>query len=171
MTAPSPITDPARIRAMSAYDLFHPELTAALGEICRRTGERLDVPLAAAHAVLDTATAVLATNGGHTEFPAAIGGVPNELALCPRVVAAHAPYVVADLAAHADHAANPAVRMGLVRAYAGVPVTLPNGHVLGTHCVLSRQPRGFTADDLAIMVEAADEIVERITRYQRATAS
>ena len=166
-------TDPAvanleRMQAIARYDLFHPELLAALQAVCRRTADRLQVSLVAVQAVLDTATAVLATNGGTGDYLSPLGGAPNELSLCPNVVATRAPYVIDDLGADPVHADNPGVRMGLIGAYAGIPLTLPTGEVIGTYCAMHPGQRPFTADDLEELTAAGTEALALIRRYETA---
>jgi GAF domain-containing protein len=158
-----------RMRELAGYDLFNTDLAEELGTICERTAERSDMPVAAVQAVLDTATATLASS--HRDHPlASTGGGPNELAFCPQVVIHDGPFVVDDLRDDPVHCGNPVVVAGLVRSYAGVPLRLPSGQVLGSHCVVSDEPHAFTERDLDILREAGDEVVEAIRRYELSTS-
>ena len=159
------LADLERLRAIASYDLFNPGLTIELQEICRRTAERLGVPMTAVQAVLDTATATLATNAGEGDFLAALGGAPNEFSFCPRVVLDRAPYVRSDLTAVPEHAANPGVRGGLVRSYAGVPLILPTGAVLGSHCVMTPDTHEFSGEELSELTRSANEVMAVIELY------
>ncbi|GAA2600568.1 hypothetical protein GCM10010435_94930 [Winogradskya consettensis] len=159
------LADLDRLTAMAAYDLFNPDLTAELEEICRDSAERLELPLSAVQAVLDTATATMATNAGEADFLSVIGGSPNELSFCPHVVVDAAPYVCGDLTEDDEYRNNPAVRGGLVRAYAGVPLVLPDGHILGSHCVMTPERHDFTDADLAEISQAAALASDAISRY------
>lgn len=159
------IADLDRMKALAAYDLFNPDLSAELQKICRASAERLAMPLTAVQAVLDTATATLATNAGAADFLTAIGGSPNELSFCPHVVTDGVPYVRPDLVEEDEHRLNPAVRAGLVRAYAGVPVVLPGGHILGSHCVMAPERHEFTDADLAEISRSAEQVAEVVARF------
>ena len=159
------LADLDRMQAMAAYDLFNPELARELAAICRRSAERLDMPLTAVQAVLDTATATIATNAGAADFLTALGGAPNEMSFCPAVVIDAAPYVCDDLTGARQHAGNPAVRAGLVRSYAGVPLVLPSGDILGSHCVMGPEAHAFSDADIAELTSAAADVVETIGRY------
>ena len=154
-----------RMRGIAAYDLFHPELMSALGAVCQRTSTELDMPLVAVQAVLDTATATLASSLGDSPL-VALGGGPNELTFCPHVVINAAPFVVDDLTRDPDHADNPAVQGGLIRSYAGVPLRLPNGHILGSYCTMSPLPHTFTDAEITNLEGTATEIVAIIRRYE-----
>jgi GAF domain-containing protein len=157
-----PVANLDRMRAMAAYDLFDHGLASELRAVCRRTADRLGTPISAVQVVLDGATAVLATND-ENDLLTAMGGAPREHSLCVNVVRDRGPYVVEDLADHPEHADNPGLLLGIIRAYAGVPLTLPGGEILGTHCVMSPQPRPFSDDDLTWLSTAADEILGLIT--------
>ena len=165
------LADVDRLRAIAAYDLFNPDLAAELQEICQETAERLGAPMTAVQAVLDTATATLATNAGEGDFLAALGGSPNEFSFCPHVVIDRAPYVEGDLASVPAHAGNPAVRGGLVRSYAGVPLVLPTGEVLGSHCAMAPETHEFTDAELAELTRAAGEVMTVIERYETPAGS
>lgn len=160
------IADLDRLTAMADYDLFSPELAAELRDICRDGAEELQLPMIAVQAVLDTATATLATSG-ESDFLAKVGGVPNELSMCPNVVVERAPFVRDDLQHDPEHRDNPVVRAGLLRSYAGIPLVLPSGHVLGSYCVLGAEPHDFTADEIVNMTRAADRAAEVIRHYAR----
>nr|BFE58033.1 hypothetical protein GCM10020063_025590 [Dactylosporangium thailandense] len=160
-----------RMRGLATYDLFHPGLGERLQAICRHSAERLGMPIAAVQAVLDTATATLAatatigaSDGEH--LLVATGGGPNEFAFCPQVVLDGAPFIAEDLAQDPAHSANPIVRAGLIRSYAGVPLRLPAGHVLGSHCVMGGEPHAFTDADLADLTTAGDEVMAAIRDYE-----
>jgi GAF domain-containing protein len=128
------------------------------------------MPVTAVQAVLDTATATLATNGGESsDFLATVGGAPNEMTLCPKVVTGRAPYVRDDLAADPEYQDNPAVRAGVFRSYAGVPLILPSGHILGSFCVWGREPHDFSDDETEEMTRAADRVVQTLRHYARAS--
>ena len=159
-----PVANLDRMQALASYDLFDPELAVELRSICQHTATDMNVAVAAVQVVLDTATAVLATNGTDADFLTPYGGVPNEHSLCVNVVRSEAPYAVDDLTTHPAHAHNPGVRAGLLGAYAGVPLTLPSGEIIGSHCVIHPEPHHFTDNDLAHLSTAATQIVDHITR-------
>ena len=163
------LADLDRLTAVAAYDLFNPDLAAELREICRDNADELDMPVSAVQAVLDTATATLATSGGDGDFLSDLGGAPNELSLCPNVVIDKKPYVRDDLKADPEHRKNPGVRAGLIRCYAGVPLVLPTGHVLGSYCVMGTEPHNFTEDEIIEMTRTADRVVDTIRHFARSS--
>lgn len=160
---PDPVANLHRMHTLAGYDLFHPDLATDLQAICRQTAQRLGVAVAAVQVVLDTATAVIATNGGDTDFLTPVGGGPNELSLCPNVVITRAPYIIDDLSTHTLHATNPGVQAGLLRSYAGVPLTVADGEIIGSHCVMDPEPHHFTDADITELTTAATAIVAHIS--------
>jgi len=160
------ITNPQRMRGLAAYDLFNPELKRKLAAVCQRTAGHLDIQTAMVTAVLDSATAFVATNHHEDGIPVDIGDAPNEISLCPNVVRTREPYVVDDLTTHPAHATNLLVKAGVVRAYAGVPVILPSGDVLGSFSVACPELRHFTDADIAELAATVEEIVQLIGEYE-----
>jgi len=160
------ITNPQRIRGLAAYDLFNPELEKKLIAVCRRTAEHLDVQTVMVTAVLDSATAFVATNHHEDGVPIDVSDAPNEISLCPILVRTREPYVVDDLTTHPEHATNLLVEAGVMQAYAGVPVILPSGDVLGSFSAASPEPHHFTDADIATLTATVDEIIELIREYE-----
>ena len=52
-----------------------------------------------------------------------------------------------------------------IRFYAGAPLQMPDGHNIGTLCLIDRQPRSLDAIDLAILGSLRDLAVEELVRY------
>lgn len=89
--------------------------------------------------------------------------VPPRHAFCRRVVEQRSVYVVMNAAADPQYAENPYVRRPpYKRFYAGAPIHLPGGHVLGAFCVVDVEPRfKFTAEDEAALSRYA-RLAERL---------
>ncbi len=72
---------------------------------------------------------------------------PRDIAFCAHAIAGRDLMVVPDARADARFADNPMVTgEPHIRFYAGMPLVSPEGHALGTLCVLDRVPRQLTAD-------------------------
>jgi hypothetical protein len=87
---------------------------------------------------------------------------PREQAFCAHAIMAPEPFVIADASSDPRFSANPLV-LGEphIRFYAGAPLTAPNGHHLGALCVIDRQPRQLSADQLKAL-----RILSRLTMAQ-----
>jgi diguanylate cyclase (GGDEF)-like protein len=56
-----------------------------------------------------------------------------------------------------------------IRFYAGCPLTVPNGSKLGTLCVIDREPREFSEDDLDLLRDLARMAEQELAAVQLAT--
>lgn len=161
------LSDITRLREIAAYNLFDRTMRAELDVICQRTADKLDQPIGLVTIVLDSAQLVIGKSG-LAGWIAASEGTPAEWAFCARAVTSEMPYLVPDAVADAVQKDNPLVRFDGVAAYAGVPLRSPNGQMLGAHCVLNDRAQDFTAEHVALLEEAATEIVAVLDRYRRA---
>jgi diguanylate cyclase (GGDEF)-like protein/PAS domain S-box-containing protein len=84
---------------------------------------------------------------------------------CLAVVDAGTPLVVADARTDARFYDHPMVREMGMCFYAGVPLTTPDGLILGTLCVFDQAPRqGFSSKDISFLQQIAALTMDRIER-------
>jgi len=83
---------------------------------------------------------------------------PLTHSFCRRVVEDRRPLIVEDARADERLRANPAVAEYTAIAYAGFPLRSPDGHVLGSFCVVDTRPRRWTEDELATLADLAPHI-------------
>nr|WP_269205347.1 GAF domain-containing SpoIIE family protein phosphatase [Motilibacter aurantiacus] len=76
--------------------------------------------------------------------------------LCRFVVASGRPFVVADTAVDPLTRTSRAAVEDDIGAYAGVPVTDDDGHVLGALCAVEYSPRVWSEEDLTLLTELAE---------------
>ena len=94
--------------------------------------------------------------------------MPRSQSICGHILDKPQGLTVEDLSRDERFHDNPIVsgEMGL-RFYAGAPLILPDGHVVGALCVLDRQPRQFDATDRAILNTLRDLIMAELLRAGR----
>ncbi|MDP9201490.1 MAG: PAS domain S-box protein [Gemmatimonadota bacterium] len=95
-----------------------------------------------------------------TNGVASAGWNPLEASFCQDVVLTGKPLVVSDARTEPELSA----RGTKLRAYAGVPLTTDNGHVLGALCALDEAPHEWTDKDLAILTAFASGVMSEIQR-------
>lgn len=91
--------------------------------------------------------------------------------ICTYTIRQDAPLVVDDLAADERFASSSLVREGIrIRAYAGVPIRGPQGHRLGSLCVLDFVPRRFTRAHVRALRSLARQVETQIALRQEMAA-
>ena len=99
---------------------------------------------------------------------AAVGGprtvMPRERGLCAQALASEEPLVV-DVAVGAEgHLAGLALAYGAptIRFYAGAPLVTPDGHAIGTLCVLDHESRGLSAAQRDALIALSRQVLAQL---------
>ncbi len=107
----------------------------------------------------------------HGEAPALVegGGVHRSATYCDDVLDAGSTLVIADALHHpARHfAEHTEVRVSGFHAYLGAPLTTPTGVVLGTLCIMAREPHDFYAEDMHLVGALAREVARALDAHAR----
>jgi hypothetical protein len=90
------------------------------------------------------------------------GGLPITHSFCSHTVAAERPLIVGDAREHPLLSASPAIADLDAIAYAGVPLITDEGLVIGTLCVIDKQPRVWTRDQVGLLSDLAATVVDAI---------
>jgi PAS domain S-box-containing protein len=164
-----PVADDCRLKALRRYQILDTEPEPAFDRITRLASHLFDAPVAIVNFVA----------ADRQWFKSRVGIETREtdldVSFCVDPVCSGDPLVVEDLTADERFADNPFVVEHGFRAYAGVPLTTPDGYQLGTLCVLDTEPRSPSAEmidrlaDLAAMV--VDELELRRENAERARAA
>lgn len=96
--------------------------------------------------------------------------MPLDGSLCRYVVAGGDALAIGDTTHNALVARSHLVTGGL-SAYAGEPLTTPDGHVLGSLCVVDRTPRAWADDELAVLHDLAGLVSSEVERRRHAQAA
>lgn len=99
----------------------------------------------------------------------AIDQVDREPGLCASAILQDQPWIVQDARADPRALANPLVagHLGL-QFYAGVPLRTRDGYNLGTLCILDREPRTLSHQDLMTLEDLAAIVMNDLEqRFQR----
>lgn len=81
---------------------------------------------------------------------------PRNISFCGHAILQEGPFIIPDAAADERFHDNPLVTgEPHIRFYAGYPVSLPDGTVAGTLCLIHTSPRDFTDEDIASLRDLA----------------
>jgi PAS domain S-box-containing protein len=156
--APLPPNEEERLAALRRTQLLDSLPEGAFDDLTRIASQIAGTPIALVSLVDE-----------HRQwFKARIGidahETPRDLAFCAHAILAPEPFVVHDACADERFHDNPFVAGDpYVRFYAGMPLTDPEGHALGTLCVIDRIPRSLppaTIETLQALARTASTLIE-----------
>lgn len=159
--APIPPGEARRLAALHALELLDAPPAAGLERITMILASALGVPIALV-SLIDADRQWFAARVGLSMRQA-----PRELSLCSHVVAARQMLVVPDALRDERFFDNPlVVGPPRLRAYAGAPLMLDDGNVIGTLCAVDRLPRDFDAEHLSTLAYLRDLAVQQLRLTQ-----
>ena len=98
----------------------------------------------------------------------------RDISLCSHAIQQHGLFVIPDTTKDDRFKNNPLVADGpKIRFYAGAPLVTPDGHALGTLCVIDKVPRHLTDDQLqALRVLARHVMIQlEVRRHAKELAT
>ncbi len=160
MTVPAslPPNEAERLAALRRYAILDTEPDACFDRIVRLAARQFRVPIALVSLIDEDRQWFKATCGlDATESP-------RDLAFCAHAILGDDVLLVPNATQDPRFASNPFVVDGLkIRFYAGAPLITPDGHKLGTLCLVDTLPRGdFSTHDQALLTDLAAVVVDQI---------
>jgi len=154
----------ARLEALDRYDVLDTPREESLDRIARLIRDIFGVPVALV-TVIDA----------HRQWYKSCFGleateVARQESFCRFTIRQNNPIIVPDAREDARFAENPnVVGPPFVRFYAGVPLTTPDGHNIGTICAIDFRPRQFTDREVAIFRDLAKVAMDELALRQLAS--
>jgi len=122
--------------------------------------------IAAARTLAAPAAAITFVAEQRCWFKARVGidvpEVPRNQSLCGYAFRSSGTFIVEDATVDDRFKATPIVTEAGFRFYVGVPLLTPNGHSLGTLCVLDRTPRTPSPDQVTRLQTLAAQVLQRL---------
>ncbi len=162
MLAPPIANEGERLAALREFNVLDTPPEAEYDDLTRLAAMFCGTPIALVSLTDDTRQWFKSRHGvGAVE-------IPRAGSLCSHAVAGDDLFVVPDAAADGRFKDNLiVVGEPHVRFYAGVPLTTPEGHNLGTLCVIDRVPRTLTTDQqVALRVLGRQVVAQLVLRRQ-----
>jgi PAS domain S-box-containing protein len=153
----------ARVEALRRYMILDSAPEPEFDELVRLASYACGVPMAA-NCYIDEGRLWI-----KAKFGLEATEIQREAALCTHTIEQSDLFVVPDTLADPALATNPLVAgEPHVRFYAGVPLVTPEGHVVGTLCVMDERPRELSPEQLVVLRALADQLLAQIElRRQR----
>ena len=154
-----------RAKTLGDYDILDTPPEAAFDRLTRIASDIFGTPISLV-SIIDTDRQWFKSRVGLDAVE-----TPRAWAFCDHAIRASSPLVVLDAQHDERFAANPLVTGSpLIRFYAGAPLHMPNGAMIGTLCVIDQQPRQeFSARERALLQDFANLVVDEMELRYRST--
>ena len=154
---PIPADEAERLAALARYEVLDTEPERAFD----------DLTLLASHICKTPVALVSLVDEDRQWFKSRVGieatETPRELAFCAHAIADNRLLVVADATEDARFSGNPLVTGDPgIRFYAGTPLVTPDGHGLGTLCVIDMQPRELRDEQRQALEALGRQVVSQL---------
>ena len=139
----SAVNEEGRIAAIRRYDILDTPPDGAFDRVTQLAATFLRVPIAIV-SIVDSDRIWFKSKVGTD-----VSEIGREPGLCASAILHDVPWIVEDARRDPRTLANPLVAGDLgLQFYAGAPLRTHDGYNLGTVCVIDREPRTISADDL-----------------------
>jgi PAS domain S-box-containing protein len=148
----------ARLDALERYAVLDTPPEEAFDDLARLAALVCGTPMAQINFV----------DGARQWSKAAVGGpravMPRERGLCTHAIARRDPLVIDAAVGDDGHLAGLALAYGkpTIRFYAGVPLVTPDGHAIGTLCVLDHESRELAADQRDALIALSRQVLAQL---------
>jgi two-component sensor histidine kinase len=155
---PLPVDELQRLIALKRHNLLDTPPEEAFDRITRLAAGVLGMPISLITLIDETRQWFKSRHGFDAPW------IQRELAFCSYTILDTKPMVVPDAAADDRFATNPLVTGDPnIRFYAAAPLVTPEGHVLGTLCVIDRSPHPeFSHEQRRLLQDLAELVMTEI---------
>lgn len=159
-----PANETTRLQTLQNYDILHSLPEALFTEVVELAATLFNVPISLIALVAADEVQYKAVHG----LPG-LRSQPRVEAVCALAVKEEQAVVFTDLAhSHAlTLEAEVAAHSKGLRFYAGAPLRAPDGHCIGTFCIIDRQPRPFSAAEQLVLEQHAQLVAGLIAVRQQ----
>lgn len=99
-----------------------------------------------------------------------VNEMPRDTSFCGHAILGDTLFIIPDASTDERFADNPLVLNDpSIRFYAGCPFKAPNGHKLGTLCIVDYQPRHFRQDEFEALIDLTAMLERELLAVQLAT--
>jgi signal transduction histidine kinase len=155
------VRDPERLAALYDLALLDSAVEPAFDRLTRLATKLLQVPTAL-FSLVDEDRQFFKSCIGLPDPWSSERQTPLSHSFCQYAVASNEPFIIEDARIHPLVATNLAIRDLDVVAYAGIPLVTSRGFAIGTFCVIDKEPRRWSSDDLETLRDLASMVITEI---------
>lgn len=161
---PVPVDESGRIAAVEAYRPVVDDAAEALDRLTGMAAAHFGTSLTFVTLMLEREQIMLKQVGGGPTL------LPREDTVCAYAMLEDGVVVIEDLQADPLFAANDELADAGLRFYAGTELVSPDGHVIGTFCVMDEEPRSFSGSERSVLASFGEEAMEQLELRRRLAA-
>jgi len=155
------LDNPARLAALRQLQLLDSPPEESFDRLTSLAATILKAPLSLV-SLVESERQFFKSQVGLPEPLASHRETPISHSFCKHVVASGKPLIIDDSRLHSLVQENPAVNELNVVSYLGIPLKSPDGHQLGSFCVIDNEARVWTESDTEIMKSLAEFVMTEI---------
>ncbi len=165
MKTPSkPINEATRIDTLRALNILDSSPEERFDRLTRLAKRLFGVPIALVSLVDEDRQWFKSCQG------LSASETPRDVSFCGHAILGEEIFLVPDAALDVRFHDNPLVTNAPhIRFYAGCPLKVSNGSKLGTLCIIDREPREFSEDDMLLLADLARMAEQELAATQLAT--
>ncbi|MDX1992394.1 MAG: HAMP domain-containing sensor histidine kinase [bacterium] len=160
-TIPSALSDPERLAEFMKIPLLDTAPEPSFDRLTSLAAHLLDAPVSLV-SLVDDHRQFLKSNFGLVPKDPNSQETPLSHSFCKHVVILAEPLIISDARLNPLVQNNPAIAESNVIAYAGIPLTTQQGHILGSFCAIDHKPREWTEDEINILQALAASVMTEI---------
>ena len=159
-----PDDEALRLETLRSMDVLSTASEERFDRLTRMARRMFNVPIALVSLVEDD----------HQWFISCIGfeltGTPRDMSFCGHAILGDDVFVIPDATRDPRFSDNPLVKGDPgIRFYAGCPLYAPNGHKLGTLCIIDQTPRTLSYEDTELLRDLATMVEKELAAVHLAT--
>lgn len=157
MKEPAPIVESARLEALREYRILDTPPEPAFDDLTSLAAHVCGAPIALV-SLVDEDRLWFKSKVGLTATES-----PREISFCAKTIYEPDLFVITDTLADDQYVDHPMVTSEPhIRFYAGVPLINPDGHALGTLCVIDHSPRELSFEQKEALRSIARQVVSQL---------